>query len=196
MYKRQLGNPDKALAFVKEGLRANTDFATRVELRIVEAGSRMDLGQSDEALRLLQQELEHGSGRGTRSSRIRLRYAYANLLEQTGQQEQAERWFAEQFAYLVQRLADTPEADGTGTMLDNSLVVWAKEMGDSRQHTCQGVPFVLAGGAGGRFKTGRYLKFQGESHGKLLVSLCQAMGLDTKTFGNPMVGNGPLAGLV
>lgn len=109
---------------------------------------------------------------------------------------QAERWFAEQFAYLVQRLADTPEADGTGTMLDNSLVVWAKEMGDSRQHTCQGVPFVLAGGAGGRFKTGRYLKFQGESHGKLLVSLCQAMGLDTKTFGNPMVGNGPLPGLV
>lgn len=109
---------------------------------------------------------------------------------------EAERWFAEQFAYLVQRLADTPEADGTGSMLDNSLVVWSKEMGDSRLHTCQGVPFVLAGGAGGRFKTGRYLKYQGESHGKLLVSLCQAMGLDTKTFGNPMVGNGPLPGLV
>lgn len=108
----------------------------------------------------------------------------------------AERWFAEQFGYLVQRLADTPEADGTGSMLNNSVVVWAKEMGDSRLHTCKGVPFVLAGGAGGRFKTGRYLKFAGESHGKLMVSLCQAMGLDNATFGNPAVGNGPLPGLV
>ncbi len=108
----------------------------------------------------------------------------------------AEQWFAEQFAYLVQRLADTDEADGTGSMLDNSVVVWAKEMGDSRLHTCKGVPFVLAGGAGGRWKTGRYLKFAGESHGKLLLSLCQAMGLGNTTFGNPMVGNAPLPGLV
>lgn len=108
----------------------------------------------------------------------------------------AERWFAEQFAYLVQRLADTPEADMQGSMLDNSVVVWAKEMGDSRLHTCKGVPFVLAGGASGRWKTGRYLQVGGESHGKLLVSLCQAMGLETATFGNPAGGTGPLPGLV
>jgi hypothetical protein len=109
---------------------------------------------------------------------------------------QCERWFAEQFAYLVQKLADTPEADGQGSLLDNSAVVWAKEMGDSRQHTCKGVPFVLAGGAGGLWKTGRYLTYAGESHGKLMVSLCHAMGLDTATFGNPTVGDGPLPGLV
>ena len=109
---------------------------------------------------------------------------------------QAERWFAEQFKYLVQKLADTDEADGTGKMLDNSVVVWAKEMGDSRAHTCKGVPFVLAGGAGGQWKTGRYLKTGGESHGKLWVSVCHALGLDVKTFGNPMVGNAPLAGIV
>jgi hypothetical protein len=107
-----------------------------------------------------------------------------------------ERWFAEQFLYLVQRLADTPEPGGMGTMLDNSVVLWAKEMGDSRQHTCKGVPFVLAGGAGGRWQLGRKLSFMGESHGKLMVSLCQAMGLDTASFGNPMVGDGPLPGLV
>lgn len=108
----------------------------------------------------------------------------------------AERWFAEQFLYLLQRLADTPEPDMQGSMLDNSVVLWSKEMGDARQHTCKGVPFVIAGGAGGRWKTGRKLSFQGESHGKLMVSLCQAMGLETATFGNPMVGTGPLPGLV
>jgi hypothetical protein len=109
---------------------------------------------------------------------------------------QAERWFAEQFAYLVQKLADTDEADGTGKMLDNSVVLWAKEMGDSRLHTCKGVPFVLAGGASGQWKTGRYLKTAGESHARLLVSLCQAMGLDIDSFGNPAAGTGPLPGLV
>lgn len=108
----------------------------------------------------------------------------------------AERWFAEQFLYLVQKLADTPEPDMQGSMLDNSVVVWAKEMGDARQHTCKGVPFVIAGGAGGRWTLGRKLTFMGESHGKLLVSVCQAMGLDTTSFGNPMVGTGPLPGLV
>ena len=107
-----------------------------------------------------------------------------------------ERWFAEQFVYLVQRLAETPEADGTGSLLDNSVVLWAKEMGDSRAHVCKGVPFVLAGKAGGRFTTGRYLKVPGETHGKLMVSLCQAMGVDVQTFGNPTAGTGPLGGLV
>lgn len=107
-----------------------------------------------------------------------------------------ERYFAEQFVYLVQRLAETPEADGTGSLLDNSVVLWAKEMGDSRLHTCKGVPFVLAGKAGGRFTTGRYLKYSGETHGKLLVSLCHAMGLTNETFGNPTAGTGPLDGLV
>ncbi|MBZ5707962.1 DUF1552 domain-containing protein [Nannocystis pusilla] len=107
-----------------------------------------------------------------------------------------ERWFAEQFKYLVQKLATTPEADMQGSMLDNSVVLWAKEMGDSRMHNCVSVPFVLAGGAGGRWQTGRYLKFAGESHGKLMVSLCQAMGLTNETFGNPEVGAGPLPGLV
>ncbi|MDC0718233.1 DUF1552 domain-containing protein [Nannocystis bainbridge] len=109
---------------------------------------------------------------------------------------ECERWMAEQFKYLVQKLAMTPEADMQGSMLDNSVVVWAKEMGDSRLHTCSGVPFVIAGGAGGRWQTGRYLKFAGESHGKLMVSLCQAMGLSNETFGNSMVGNGPLPSLV
>jgi hypothetical protein len=106
----------------------------------------------------------------------------------------AERWFAEQFRYLVEQLALTPDPLG-GSLLDTTLVVWAKELGDSRMHVCEDVPFVLAGSAGGRFETGRYLRFQGEPHNRLLVSTCQAMGLSTTTFGDPAHGSGPLAGL-
>ncbi len=106
-----------------------------------------------------------------------------------------ERWSAEQFAYLIESLKALPEPDGEGTMLDNSVVLWAKEMGDSRAHVCTDVPFVLAGGAGGYFNTGQYLSFDGEPHNKLMVSICQAMGLTNDTFGEASFGAGPLAGL-
>jgi Protein of unknown function (DUF1552) len=103
-----------------------------------------------------------------------------------------ERWFAQQFGYLLDRLAATPDPAG-GTLLDSTLVLWAKEMGDSRLHVCTEVPMVLAGG--GAFTPGRYLQLNGDSHVHLHVSICQAMGLTNDTFGNPDFGSGPLAGL-
>ncbi len=107
----------------------------------------------------------------------------------------AERWFTQQFVYLLDRLAELPNPDGDGSLLSTTLVVWAKEMGDSRLHDCNAVPFVLAGG-GGAFGLGRYLNFGGASHQKLLVSICHAMGLtDVTSFGDPNVSTGPLAGL-
>lgn len=108
----------------------------------------------------------------------------------------AERWFAEQFVYLVTRLAELPEPAGDGRMLDHTLIVWAKELGDSRLHNNESVPFVLAGQAGGLLSTGRYLDFGGVPHQRLLVSLCRGMGLDNPTFGDPSFGTGPLDGLL
>ena len=105
----------------------------------------------------------------------------------------AERWFASQFAYLVDRLQGTPDPAG-GTLLDSTLVVWCKEMGDGRLHDCVSVPFVLAGG--GVFQPGRALNFKGAPHQKLLVSICQALGLSNQTFGDATKGQGPLDGLV
>jgi hypothetical protein len=105
----------------------------------------------------------------------------------------AERWYAEQFAALVDRLKKAPDPAG-GSLLDSTLVVWAKEMGDGRLHDCFSVPFVLAGG--GVFKPGRYLQLGGVPHQKLLVSICQAMGLSNQTFGDATKGQGPLDGLL
>jgi len=92
--ERALGRPDKALKLVREGLDAKPDFSQRVELRLVEAGARVDLGQVPEALRLLRHEIEASAGRGSRAARVRLRYGYADLLEKTGDPENAEKWFA------------------------------------------------------------------------------------------------------
>jgi hypothetical protein len=103
-------------------------------------------------------------------------------------------WYAEQFAYLLGKLDSIPEGDGT--LLDNTVVLWCNELGRGNSHTRKKIPWVLAGGGGGALKTGRFLKFpDGTSHTHLLVSLCNAFGIDTQTFGNPDHGTGPLTGL-
>lgn len=108
----------------------------------------------------------------------------------------AERWFTAQFAALLDALDARPDPDAPDsdrTLLDATLVVWAKELGDSRLHTCRSVPFVLAGGS--CFAEGRYHRFGGVPHAHLLVSICQALGVPAATFGDPAAGAGPLAGL-
>ncbi|MFV0406074.1 MAG: tetratricopeptide repeat protein [Propioniciclava sp.] len=92
--ERALGQPDRALKVIREGLSARMDLSQRVELRLVEAGVRLDQGRQAEALRVLKSEIQATAGRGARPPRARLRYGYADLLEQTGDLEAAERWFA------------------------------------------------------------------------------------------------------
>ncbi len=103
-----------------------------------------------------------------------------------------ERWYASQFAYLIDKLSTTPDPDG-GNLIDTTVLLWCKELGDGRMHDCKSVPFVLAGGGG--LTTGQYLNFGGKSHTQLLVSVCQALGLSNTTFGDPSKGSGTLPGL-
>lgn len=54
----------------------------------------------------------------------------------------------------------------------------------------------MAGGGGGSLKTGRSLSFGDTSHQRLLVSLCQIMGVTVDKFGLDDEGSGPLPGLL
>jgi len=103
------------------------------------------------------------------------------------------RWFAEQFAFLLDRLDEIPEGDGT--LLDNTIVVWGNELGKGNSHTRRDIPFVLAGSCGGYFTTDRYYTYDKDPHNNLLVSLANAMDDPIKTFGNPKYCSGPLAKL-
>ena len=106
----------------------------------------------------------------------------------------AERWVAEQFSAFLDKLKATPEADGSGSLLDTSTVVWVKELGDGRLHDFKAVPFVLAGAGNGYWKTGRYLKMTDVPHQKLLVALGRSMGITMDSFGVDSV-TGALEGL-
>jgi hypothetical protein len=102
--------------------------------------------------------------------------------------------FSGEVAYLLQKLKAIP--DGTGTLLDNSLVVWGNELADGAAHNAQPIPIVVAGKAGGGIKTGGRLLEGRRKHNGLLVSMAQLMGVTEITkFGSLDDGSGPLAGL-
>lgn len=92
-------------------------------------------------------------------------------------------WFAGELAYLTQRLADTPEPGGDGSMLDNTLVVWLNELGKGNNHTLKDIPFVLIGGKAHGIKSGRALHLGGVPHNRLWLTLAQSMGHEITRFG-------------
>lgn len=101
-------------------------------------------------------------------------------------------WYCEQIAYLTKRLAETPEPNGDGSMLDNTTIIWTNELGEGNSHTLNDIPFVLIGG-GLNFKMGRSLRLPKISHNRLLMSIAHGMGHHIERFGNPdYCGDGPL----
>ncbi|MGB5697244.1 MAG: DUF1552 domain-containing protein [Polyangiales bacterium] len=103
------------------------------------------------------------------------------------------KWYSEQFAYLLGLMDGIEEGDNT--LLDNTVVVWVNELGKGNSHTRNDIPFILAGGCQGYFRTGQHIDFGGQPHGKLLVSLTHAMGQPVDTFGVAQYSQGPLSGL-
>ena len=93
------------------------------------------------------------------------------------------RFWVEQYAYLVGRLAAAQEGDGT--VLDNSCIVMANEQWTA--HTTERVPLLMAGGLGGAFRTGRSLDFEQSRNRRfssLLMSISDRMGLRQERFGD------------
>jgi hypothetical protein len=103
-------------------------------------------------------------------------------------------WHSQQLAYLMDRLASFPEGDGT--VLDNTLILWCTDIAQGQSHARRDMPYVLAGGAGGALQMGRYLKYNGDHHNNLLVSILNAMGVPDTTFGNPAYCTGALPKLI
>ncbi len=106
------------------------------------------------------------------------------------------QWIVSQLAYLLGKLEATPDAaSGTGTLLDNSIVYFASELGEGSSHSGQDIPIIVAGRGGGRIPNqGRLLARSGQGNGNVLIALMQAMGVTVTKFGNGFTT--PLPGLV
>jgi hypothetical protein len=111
-----------------------------------------------------------------------------------------QRWYAEQVAYLIEGLKAIPE--GGGSAYDNTIILWANELGDPARHMNNNLPFVLAGG-GGTYKKGRFLqrgyapeyRDPQNPHNALLASIANQFGMDVPGFGDPRFA-GELSGFL
>lgn len=89
--ERALKRPDRALTLVKAAPRDKLSPELNAELTIVEAGARRDRGEMDAALRTL--ENAHLMTKTRAPYVARLRYAYADALEEAGRLSDALTWF-------------------------------------------------------------------------------------------------------
>lgn len=99
------------------------------------------------------------------------------------------QWFAGEVKYLADKLAQTPEPGGEGSLLDHTLIVWTNELGKGNTHTLDNIPHVLIGGGFG-FKMGRSLQLGGVAHNRFHLALAHAVGHRIETFGKPALCDG------
>ena len=116
------------------------------------------------------------------------------------------RFLSEEYGRFASRLKSTPEIDGSGSMLDNTLLLFGSA--SSAFHTSRNYPLILTGGKNMGFKHGQYLKY---GHGNednqvdaginssigwsrevsyeelplstLYLTMLQRLGVETESFG-------------
>lgn len=95
-----------------------------------------------------------------------------------------DRFYVEQFAYLLRRLKETKDAAGR-PLLDSSMVVYTSGLSDGNQHRHNDLPLILAGAGGGRLAPGRHVLLADEQPmSNLFVTMLDVVGAPVDTFGD------------
>ena len=81
------------------------------------------------------------------------------------------------FAYFLDKMRSTPEADGS--LLDHSLIHYGSALSDGMGHIHHDLPTLLVGGG---FKGGRHLRFQDVPLSNLLLTLMDTAGIPADNF--------------
>jgi len=109
---------------------------------------------------------------------------HQNAKEMMEKVAQIDLWYMQQFAKFLQKLEDTKDVDGN-SILHNSMIVYGCGNSDGNRHPHANLPIVLAGGAGGTFQTGRFLKAGGQPMSNLFLSMAERMGVNSlERFGD------------
>jgi hypothetical protein len=95
------------------------------------------------------------------------------------------------WSYWLEKLRATP--DGDGNLLDHSLLLYGGAMSNSNVHNHAPLPIVVAGGANGRMKGGRHLKYaENTPMANLLLTILNKAGIPQESVGD---STGPLTEL-
>jgi hypothetical protein len=86
-----------------------------------------------------------------------------------------DRWYLEQYVYLLQKLKAMPEV--TGSLLDNTMILYGSGLAWGRLHNRENLPILLAGGGGGTIQGGRRVNYGGVPLANLFLSLLDRVGV-------------------
>ena len=85
------------------------------------------------------------------------------------------------FAYFLEKLQATREGDGT--LLDHSLFLYGSGMGNPNVHDHVNLPILVAGGAAGKHKGGRHIKYAEPTPlANLHLTLLEKVGVRLDSF--------------
>jgi hypothetical protein len=119
-------------------------------------------------------EISHGASVADPAERARRMDAYVAV----------STWNVQQFGDLVRKLKATPEGDGSGSLLDNTLLVCTSEMSYGHGHYTDHLPVIVAGKGGGGVSPGRHLLVPEQPIANLWLSMLSAVGVEPPSFGN------------
>jgi tetratricopeptide (TPR) repeat protein len=142
--ERALGRPERAIDLYRGADRTRLDQVEAIELLIVAAGARADLGQHEAAVAMLQVR-ELGAS-GPQPAVARLRYAFADALLAVGRREEAREWFSRAAEADTDATTDAAERllDLDGVLLDED-----ERAGDEDEDVGDAAGGAFGGGAGG-----------------------------------------------
>ncbi|HEX5110104.1 MAG TPA: DUF1552 domain-containing protein [Vicinamibacterales bacterium] len=108
---------------------------------------------------------------------------HSNIQENKDRFAVLNRYHVTLFAYLLDKLHNTP--DGNGTLLEHSMVLYGSGMSDGNQHNHTDLPIVVAGGASGKLKGGRHLRHpKNTPMANLLVAMLHKLDIPAESFGD------------
>jgi hypothetical protein len=95
------------------------------------------------------------------------------------------------FAKFAQRLANT--ADGLGSLLDHSIILFGSNMANSDAHNADPLPQALIGRGGG-VKGNQHVRYKQDSpHANILVTMLERAGIPAEEFEKFADSTGPLS---
>jgi hypothetical protein len=109
---------------------------------------------------------------------------HANDLERIKKLVQIQKWHMEVFAGFIQKMAETP--DGEGSLLDHSIFMYGSNMSNSDRHDNYPIPNLIVGGGNGKLKLGgQHLVLPERTPiANLHLTLMQKVGLERDKFGD------------